>query len=135
MAKRKASHEPRSPFLGRWHIVSMSMWAEIYVNEEVQAYIQFEENQHGDYQFCLIRGQIDYREGVREGKSCVEWTWEGNDEMMDQVLGRGWAVLEGEALHGMFFIHFGDESEFEARRADQAKRWKRRSPSGRPPVS
>ena len=36
---------------------------------------------------------------------------------MDPVQGRGWAVLEGDRLNGMIFIHQGDESEFEATRA------------------
>jgi hypothetical protein len=36
---------------------------------------------------------------------------------MDPCLGRGWAILEDDRLHGMIFIHMGDESEFEAERA------------------
>ena len=40
MAKKKS--KPKSPFLGRWHIVSMSNWDEDYLNEEVQAFIEFE---------------------------------------------------------------------------------------------
>jgi len=35
---------------------------------------------------------------------------------MDPVQGRGWAVLEGEMLLGMFFLHLGDESYFVAER-------------------
>src|SRR3954453_5659209 len=45
MAKKKP--KPKSPFLGRWHIVSMSQWDEDYLNEEVQAFIEFEEGQRG----------------------------------------------------------------------------------------
>ena len=43
--------------------------------------------------------------------------WDGNDEM-DPAQGRGWAVLEDDRLKGMIFFHQGDESEFEAERAD-----------------
>ncbi len=113
MAKKK---KPKSPFLGRWHIVSMSAWDEDYLNEEVQAFIEFEEYKKGKFQFGLVQGIIDYREGLRDGKPCIEWSWEGNDEM-DPALGRGWVILEDDELHGMIFIHLGDDSEFEAKRA------------------
>ena len=44
---------------------------------------------------------------------------------MDQAMSRGWAVLEGDGLHGMIFLHPGDESEFVAWRVEGAKRTKR----------
>ena len=34
MAKSKSKPKPKSPFLGRWDIVSMSNWDEEYFNEE-----------------------------------------------------------------------------------------------------
>ncbi len=52
---------------------------------------------------------------MRDGEPAVEWTWDGNDEM-DPAQGRGWAVLEGDELHGMIFFHQGDDSEFVATR-------------------
>ncbi len=39
MAKEKS--KPKSPFLGRWHIVSMTKWDEDYINEEIPAFIEF----------------------------------------------------------------------------------------------
>ena len=57
MAKKKP--KPRSPLLGRWHITSMSNWDEDYVNEEVQAFIEFEPSQRGDFHFGYVRGDID----------------------------------------------------------------------------
>ena len=89
MAKKKS--KPKSPFLGRWHIVSMSKWDEDYLNEEVQAFIEFDDKGGGSFQFGYVRGVIDYREGLRDGKPGVEWSWDGNDEM-DPAQGRGWAV-------------------------------------------
>jgi hypothetical protein len=115
MAKVKPKPKPKSPFFGLWHIVSMSTWDEDYLNEEVQAFIEFGANEKGKFQFGYVQGIIDYREGQRDGKPCVEWSWEGNDEM-DPCSGRGWAVLEDGELSGMFFIHLGDESDFEAER-------------------
>jgi hypothetical protein len=41
MAKKKP--KPVSPFHGRWHIVSMTEWDEDYLNEEVQAFIEFDD--------------------------------------------------------------------------------------------
>jgi hypothetical protein len=113
MTKKRS--KPKSPFLGRWHIVSMTTWDEDYFNEEVQAFVEFEGDGTGTFQFGYVRGGIDYREGARDGKPCVEWSWEGSDEM-DPALGRGWATLEDGGLQGMIFIHLGDESEFEAER-------------------
>jgi hypothetical protein len=112
MARAKA----KSPFLGRWDIVSMSEWDEDYLNEEEQAFIEFEQNQQGEFHFGYVQGSIDYREGQRNGKPAVEFSWEGNDEN-DAVTGRGWAVLEGDELNGMIFFHQGDESDFTAERA------------------
>ena len=33
----------KSPFTGSWHIVSMSGWEDEALNEEVQAFIEFDE--------------------------------------------------------------------------------------------
>jgi Plasmid pRiA4b ORF-3-like protein len=118
MAKAKAKPKPKSPFQGRWHIASMSNWDEDYFNAEVQAYFEFEPNQRGQFRFGYVRGDIDYREGPRDGKPAVEFSFEGNDEM-DPCSGRGWAVLDGEELNGMIFFHLGDESDFVAEKAGE----------------
>jgi hypothetical protein len=39
---------------------------------------------------------------------------------MDPAQGRGWAVLEGDELHGMVFFHQGDASDFVAERASKS---------------
>ena len=41
---------------------------------------------------------------------------------MDPAQGRGWAKSKGDELHGMIFIHLGDESGFVARRTKGAGR-------------
>ena len=66
MAKKKP--KPKSPFLGRWHIVSMSQWDEDYLNEEVQAFIEFDDRGGGSFQFGYVRGIMDCREATRDGK-------------------------------------------------------------------
>jgi hypothetical protein len=82
----------------------METWDEDYFNEEVQAFIEFEANGTGHFQFGYVRGYMDWRPTTRDGEPAVEWSWEGNDEM-DPAQGRGWAKLQDADLHGMLFIH------------------------------
>jgi hypothetical protein len=116
MAKKKS--KPKSPFLGRWHIVSMSEWDEEYLDEEVQAFIEFDDKGGGSFQFGYVRGIIDYRERLRDDQTAAEFSWEGGDGADGTPLtGRGWAILQEDELNGMIFIHQGDDSEFVAERA------------------
>jgi hypothetical protein len=39
---------------------------------------------------------------------------------MDPRTGRGWAVLQGDELHGIVFFHQGDESAFVGRLKETA---------------
>ena len=110
--------KPKSPFTGRWRIVSMSDYDEEYLDEEVEAFIEFEDRGWGNFHFGNVQGQMDCRQTIRDGEPVVEWSWDGNAEM-DAAQGRGWAVLKGEELHGMIFFHGGDDSEFVARRKQQ----------------
>ena len=71
------------------------------------------------------QGQIDYRPSIREGKPCVEFTWDGFDEM-DPESGCGWAVLEGDSLIGVLAFDDDDESGFTAERAEQKATRKRK---------
>src|SRR3954454_6725416 len=78
MTKKKES-KPKSPFTGRWRIVSMSAWEDEYLDEEVQAFFEFEETGRGSFQFGYIQGLMDCRTTGREGKPAVEFSWEGGD--------------------------------------------------------
>ena len=50
----------------------------------------------------------------------MEFSREGGDGADGALLmGRGWAILQGDELSGLFCIHEGDDSEFVARKADQ----------------
>jgi len=116
MAKKKP--KPESPFLGRRHIASISTWDESDFNEEVQAYIEFKQDTLDEFRFGYVQGELDYREGQRDGEPALEWSWEGSDSADGRPLsGRGWAKMKDEGLHGLIAIHMGDESEFEAERA------------------
>src|SRR5262245_42454145 len=123
----KAKPTPKSPFVGTWHIVSMETWDEDYFNEEVQAFIEFEDNGTGNFQFGYVSGYMDWRPATRYGQPAVEWSWEGGDGADGTPLtGRGWAKLEDGDLHGLIVIHLGDESGFVAQRAKAQKRPGRR---------
>lgn len=122
MAKAKA--KPKSPFTGRWCIVSMSAWDEDYIDEEEEGFFEFTDKGWGEFHFGYVHGHMDCRLTTREGEAAVEWTWDGNDEM-DPAQGRGWAVVKGDELHGMIFLHGSDDSEFVAKKS-KAKGRKRK---------
>lgn len=113
----KSKRKPESPFFGKWHIVSMSSWDDDYLDEEVQAFLEFEDKGGGAFQFGYVQGSVDGRLNKRGEEPAIEWSWEGGDEADGTPLtGRGWEVLRDGELHGMFFIHLGDDSEFVAQR-------------------
>ena len=116
MAKTK----PKSPFRSRWQIVSMDAWDV----EEDSAYIEFNDQAGGDFQFASVQGVMDCRFTTRGGEAAIEWTWEGGDED-EPATGRGWAVLKGDELHGLIVIHDADESGFVAKKVEKNRRPKR----------
>jgi hypothetical protein len=111
MAKKS---KETNPFIGRWRIISMSAWDEEYIDEEEEGFFEFDDKRGGEFHFGYVHGYMDCRLTTRDGAPTVEWTWDGNDEM-DPAQGRGWAVLDGEEIHGVIAIHHGDESEFVAK--------------------
>jgi len=123
MAKSKKNAE--SPCTGWWKIVSMTEWDQDFVDEEVPGFIEIEAGGMGHFHFGYVRGNLDARECLRDGRPAVEFSWEGMDEM-DECSGRGWAVLEDEELHGMILFHEGDDSGFVAKKAKAVKRPKKR---------
>ncbi len=100
--------------LGKWNTQKMEMWDADYIHMETQAYIQFEGNKTGEFQFGLVTGYFNgdvYKIGNEER---FEFTWDGNDEY-DQVFGFGWVqrVSKGR-LEGEIRFHSGDQSKFTA---------------------
>ena len=108
-----------NPFVGRWRIVSMSLWDEGFINEEEEGYFEFNGRDSGEFHFGYVHGHMDCKLTTRDGVPAVEWTWDGNDEM-DPAQGQGWAVVKGDELHGMIFFHDGDDSEFVAKKKDRS---------------
>lgn len=107
-------------FVGTWRIYEMEMWDEDYFNMEVQAYIEIDSNNQGDFQFGLVAGGLHGRvvdDVDVEGLKRFEFTWSGNDEC-DPASGSGWVrVKSPNILEGEFRIHQGDDSTFLAKKA------------------
>jgi hypothetical protein len=100
----------------------MSTWDKEYFNVEVQAFIEFEEDKTGNFHFGYVSGYMDWRTATRDGAPAVEWSWEGGDGADGTPLtGRNWAILGENEVHGIIFIHLGDDTEFVAKRAKEAK--------------
>lgn len=107
---------------GRWRIVEMDMWDRDAIDLVGPGFIEFADDGTGQFGFIAVRGWMDCRTTERDGRSVVEFSWDGEDEG-DQVNGRGWAALVDDAtLEGHLFIHMGNDSGFRAEpfsRADQ----------------
>ncbi len=106
--------------LGRWLIESMDQWDRSFIDEDARGYCELDASSSGSFAFGHVQGQIDYRMGERDGRPTVEFSWNGCDEMTP-AQGRGWLLLEGDPLKGMFFIHCGEESGIVLRREPEKK--------------
>ena len=113
----------KSPFTGSWHIVSMSGWEDEPLNEEVQAFIEFDEESLGKFQFGKVRGVTDhYRTKKRDRMRIAQFCWDGEDGADGTPLdGVGWVILEGGKMTGTICIHLGDELEFVAKKVTENK--------------
>jgi len=105
-------------FTGRWRIASMELWDTDAIDLVELGFIEFGRDRTGRFGFIAVEGWMDCHETTRDGHACVEFTWEGTDEG-DQVTGRGWATLADDGtLDGRIFFHLGDDSGFQAVRAE-----------------
>ena len=68
MGKRK----PKSPFTGRWRIVSMSAWGQDYIDEEEEGFFEFDEKSGGEFHFGYVHGRMDCRLTTRDGEPAVD---------------------------------------------------------------
>lgn len=104
---------------GTWQVVSMSPWSEGAVavanSEGYEAVIEFGSRQSGEIRIGEVQCEVDYREGERDGRPAVEFSFVGNDGT-DEITGRGWAVREGEELRGTIYVYRREELEFVARK-------------------
>ena len=105
-------------FVGYWKITDMEVWAPKYIDIVVPGFIEFNYEDDlltGKFQFGTVSGELDCALRDVDGITCVEWSWEGQNDT-STALGRGWARLVDGELTGRIFIHGGDNSAFRARR-------------------
>ncbi len=107
-----------SAFAGHWRITSMEMWDEDFIHAQGEGFFEFDAKDSSCFQFGYVNGDMDCWSGTRDGKPCVEWSFEGNDEMT-LISGRGWAVADGDQLTGFIAIHQGDGSQFVAKKIEK----------------
>lgn len=103
-------------FVGYWRIAEMEMWDAEYLDLILPAFIEFDRQQMGEFQFGTVRGWLDCRFSERNRVPVVDFSWEGENDN-DSGCGRGWGALRGDRLEGRFYIHRGDDSAFVASRA------------------
>ncbi|MBN1170571.1 MAG: hypothetical protein JXA67_00155 [Micromonosporaceae bacterium] len=104
--------------IGRWRITWMELWDADAIDLVEPGFIEFDGDGTGRFGFIVVDGWMDCRESTRDGRPCVEFTWEGSDEG-DKVSGRGWATVAGDGtLDGRIFFHRGDDSDFRAVHAE-----------------
>jgi hypothetical protein len=115
----RAEGGARRPFVGRWRITEMELWTAEDLDLLGPARLTLDRDGLGEMRFIAVEVGLDYRVIERDGQPAIEFSFDGSDEG-DRISGRGWAVLESDALHGRVFIHQGDESSFVARRAPDA---------------
>lgn len=89
------------------------MWDQDFIDAELPGYFHFNDDDSGEFQFGYVHGYMDCRFSVKNGKSSVEFSWDGNDEM-DTASGRGVATIDGAVLSGRLYFHGGDNSDFKA---------------------
>lgn len=112
-------------FVGYWRITEMEVWDVDYLDLVVPAFIEFDREQMGQFQFGTVRGWLDCRFGQRDGAPVVDFSWEGENDN-DPGCGRGWGALRGDRLEGRLYIHRGDDSAFVASRTARPVSPKRR---------
>ena len=118
-----ASRTPER-FVGYWRITEMELWDAEYLDLVVPAFIEFDREQMGEFQFGTVRGWLDCRFAEREGMPVVDFSWEGENDN-DPGCGRGWGALRGDRLEGRLYIHRGEDSGFVALRSARSVSGKR----------
>jgi hypothetical protein len=94
----------------------MDLWDDEDVGLVAPGFIEFGPNHSGSLGFVAVQGVIDWRETSRDGRSGLEFSWDGFDDS-DPASGRGWAVLEDDgSVRGHIYFHLGDDSGFRGKR-------------------
>src|SRR5260370_25162619 len=74
--------------IGRWRITEMDNWDQEAVDLVQPGFVEFGDDGLGDLGFIAVTGELACRDVDRDGRPCVEFSWQGSDEG-DHVCGRG----------------------------------------------
>lgn len=92
----------------------MELWDADALDVLGPAFIEFNAEGLGGFQFIAVRGSMDVRFEDQDGRPRAEFSWDGDDDG-DPTTGRGWATLaEDGSLVGRVFFHMGDDASFRA---------------------
>src|SRR5574341_1629920 len=72
---------------GAWRIVEMDLWDAEAIDLLGPGFIEFGADRSGSVRFIAVEGWMACHAGQRDGRPCVEFTWEDNDEC-DPASGR-----------------------------------------------
>jgi hypothetical protein len=75
----------RHQSLGTWRIIEMEQWDQDYIDLVVPGYIAFREDHVGKFQFGTVHGEIAYRIESYQETERLEFSWEGEDEMVRAI--------------------------------------------------
>jgi len=75
------------------------------------AFIEFQADQTGSFRFIAVEGWMDCAHGRRDGRPCVEFSWDGDD---DGDLG-GAGVIDGFACLRHDAVIGGDDDDRDVR--------------------
>lgn len=107
-------------FLGNWRIIETELWDRQALDLVAPAMLSLKPKGVGRFAFIAVEAQLDYRVVMRDELPGIEFSFQGFDEG-DEVMGRGWAMLQKGQLQGRLFFHQGDDSSFVAQREQQRK--------------
>ena len=119
---------PPSALIGFWHIISLTSEKSGGLNDENQAFIEFNKEGSGSFQLGYLKGCTDRcRTKPWQGKRVAQFSWDGEDEADGTPLdGIGWVILDGEQLTGTISVDMGDDHEFVAERSEREKHSKKK---------
>ncbi|MBM4462408.1 MAG: hypothetical protein FJ012_03595 [Chloroflexi bacterium] len=100
-------------YIGWWRITEMSQWDQEFIDLVAPGHLTVKSNGLGEFAFGAIEADVDCRVEKVGGTERLAFSFEGWDEG-DDVSGRGWAEVTGDAMQGWFSFHLGDESTFKA---------------------
>jgi hypothetical protein len=103
----------KSEYIGRWRITEMSEWDQEFIDLVAPGHLTVKGNGLGTLAFGAIEAEVDCRIEMAGEAERLAFSFAGWDEG-DDVSGRGWATVTGDAMEGWFSFHLGDESTFKA---------------------